>query len=161
MKTTGIQKAAVITANIFGIWLILTGVSCACQDQLVKLFYSSEVSDTTEAVLPWSVYTHFILGMIVFMSCLQIWKGKKGIAPLIFTAVPTVIMPVASGIAGVMQNMYVSRAMGINSLVRYSAAGNAADFLYYLLNAACVVATVAAAVNYYAGKHNGNEEEDY
>lgn len=159
--STGARKAALTAAVIFGIWLILTGAAYACQDQIVKIFYSSEISDTTEAVLPWSVYVHFILGIIVFMSSLQIIKGKKGIAPLIFTAIPTLIMPVAEGIAGVMQNMYVSRTMGINSLVRYSAAGNVASVLYYLLNAACIIATAAVAVNYYAGKHNKNEEEDY
>lgn len=159
--STGARKAALVSAVIFGIWFILTGVAYAFQDNLIRSFYASEVNETTNSVLPWSVYAHFILGIIVFMSSLQIIKGKKGIAPLIFTAIPTLIMPVAAGITGVMQNMYVSHIMGINSLVRYSAAGNVASVLYYLLNAACVIATAAAAVNYYAGKHNKNEEEDY
>lgn len=159
--STGARKAALTAAVIFGIWLILTGVAYACQDQILTLFYSSEISDTTEAVLPWIVYAHFILGIIVFMSSLQIIKGKRGIAPLIFTAIPALIMPIAAGIAGVMQSIYVSHFMGVNFLVRYSAAGNVASVLYYLLNAACIIATAAAAVNYYAGKHNKSEEEDY
>lgn len=159
--STGARKAALASAVIFGIWLILTGAAYACQDQIMTLLYSSEISETTEAVLPWSVYVHFILGIVVFMSCLQIWKGKKGLAPLIFTAIPTLIIPVLAGIAGFMQNIYVSRIMGVNSLVRYSVAGNVANVLYYLFNAACVIATAAAAVTYYAGRHNENEEENY
>ena len=157
----GIKTAAVVSCIIFAVWLLLTLAAYAFQNNLLELFgMSSDVLEETKRVVPWSVIVQSIFSIPVILSCCMIMKEQGGAFPLIISGVSALIMPVAAGIAGTIQNMVTGHIIGASQLVRVATVHNVASWLSYLVNVACIIAVAAAAVHFYASKNGDYKKEE-
>ena len=157
----GIKTAAVISCIIFAVWLLLTLTAYVFQNDILKLFGTPDyIMEETKRVVPWAVIVQSLFSMPVILSCGMIMKEKGGALPMIISGIASLAMPLVTGIANIVQNMFSAHIIGASSLVRIATAHNIVSWLSYLLNAACLIAVAAAAVHFYASKNGEYDKKE-
>ncbi len=165
-KRNSIKIAAVIACMIFALWLLISLTVCVFQNEIIgSMIVYSYMEATEDKIMLWSNLAQIILSIPIAAGCGMVMKEKGGTLPLVLAIVPSVLMPLVSGLAGTSQSIAIGRIYGAAMLQKYAVIGSLYSWISYLLNVACIVAVAAAAVHYYAVKcghltQNPHENEE-